>query len=66
MPVPVIKENDPELLKYGIEDCVKCKKQTLYWWRGGVMPLCQTCATMVSETWCYKFAKKHKYGPLEG
>lgn len=64
MPVEVTKENEPELLRYGIEKCVKCDKETLYWWREGVMPLCQSCALDVTETWCYNYAKKNRFGPL--
>lgn len=64
MAVQVTKETDSELLKYGVEDCVKCEQKTLYWWAGGCMPLCPGCAKLVTRDWCLSHAKWNKYGPL--
>ncbi len=64
MSVQVMKETDPELLRYGIEKCVRCDVQTLYWWADGVMPVCPSCASKVTRSWCLGKAKELGYGPL--
>lgn len=64
MSVQVVKETDPNLLSLGIEKCVKCDTETLYWWANGCMPLCPSCAKTVTREWCIQFASENKYGPL--
>ena len=47
-----------------LEECVKCKSETRYWWGNGCMPLCQLCASIVTDEWCHEHAKREGYGPL--
>ena len=44
MSIPVVKEDDPELLSLGIEECVFCGDETHHWYLPFNTPVCPLCA----------------------
>lgn len=59
--IPLVKENNPELLKLGIEKCYfGCGNNTLFWhWRTN-QPICQHCAKIHKVSEVEKCTPKYK------
>jgi hypothetical protein len=46
------------------EECIKCFKETPYWWGDGCSPLCEECAATMLDTDVYEMSAELGFGPL--